>query len=125
MVSQPVSRVLSRTVIHLGYMSPYTSSGLPESDASHTDGFLFGLAPGGVYHAMTCYHACGALLPHPFTLTTQPTVAGGILSAALSVGFRLPGITWRLALCSPDLPLGPFYEKGQSDCPADSGARVP
>ena len=30
---------------------------------------LFGLAPGGVYLATTCYHVRGALLPHPFTLT--------------------------------------------------------
>jgi len=32
-------------------------------------GDLFGLAPGGVYLAMHCYQAHGALLPHPFTLT--------------------------------------------------------
>ena len=32
-------------------------------------GSLFGLASGGVYHAMNCYQSCGALLPHPFTLT--------------------------------------------------------
>ncbi len=34
-------------------------------------GFLFGLAPGGVYLATQCYHARGALLPHPFTLTAR------------------------------------------------------
>ena len=33
------------------------------------NGFLFGLASGGVYLAMNCYQPCGALLPHPFTLT--------------------------------------------------------
>uniref|UniRef100_Q0I3E8 Transposase n=1 Tax=Histophilus somni (strain 129Pt) TaxID=205914 RepID=Q0I3E8_HISS1 len=31
--------------------------------------FLFGLATSGVYHAIKCYHSCGVLLPHPFTLT--------------------------------------------------------
>jgi len=31
---------------------------------------LFGLAPGGVYHAAACCHPRGALLPHHFTLTT-------------------------------------------------------
>ncbi len=46
-----------------------TSSGLPESNAGHIMGFLFGLAPGGVYLAAKCYHSRGALLPHPFTLT--------------------------------------------------------
>src|SRR5690349_15776992 len=33
--SRPVSRVLSRTVIHLGSPSPATSSGLPESTGGH------------------------------------------------------------------------------------------
>ena len=66
---QPVSRVLSRTIIHLGLPSPTTSSGLPGSDTGRIKRSLFGLAPGGVYLATTCYHARGALLPHPFTLT--------------------------------------------------------
>ena len=30
---------------------------------------LFGLAPGGVYHAANRYQSRGALLPHLFTLT--------------------------------------------------------
>jgi len=67
--SQPVSRVLSWTVIHLGLTSPLASSNLPESDAGRTNGFLFGLAPSGVYHAAACCQLRGALLPHPFTLT--------------------------------------------------------
>ena len=67
--SQPISRVLSWTIIHLGSASLLTSSDLPEPSASHTDGFLFGLAPNGVCRATHCYQARGALLPHPFTLT--------------------------------------------------------
>ena len=70
-MSQPVSRVLSRTVIHLGLTSLSASSNLPESSASNTLGFLFGLAPNGVYRATNCYQSRGALLPHPFTLTAQ------------------------------------------------------
>ncbi len=66
--SRPVSRVLSRTVIPLGRSSPNASSNLPEPNAGHVNGFLFGLAPDGVYHATTCCQARGALLPHPFTL---------------------------------------------------------
>ena len=31
---------------------------------------LFGLAPGGVYRAASCYQSRGALLPHHFTLTS-------------------------------------------------------
>ena len=70
-LSRPVSRVLSWAIIHLGCPSPDTSSSLPESSASHTDGFLFGLAPSGVCLAMECCHPCGALLPHHFTLTSS------------------------------------------------------
>ena len=49
------------------------------------------------------YQLRGALLPHHFTLT--PASRGGILSVALAVGSRLPGITWHPALWSPDFPL--------------------
>ncbi len=52
---------------------------------------LFGLAPGGVYLATPCHHACGALLPHRFTLTGR---SGGLLSVALSMGSHPPGVTW-------------------------------
>ena len=46
-----VSRVLSRTVIHLGHKSPYGSSDLPRSRASSASASLFDLAPDRVYHA--------------------------------------------------------------------------
>jgi hypothetical protein len=59
---------------------------------------LFGLAPGGVCRATECYHRRGALLPHPFTLTASLRRFGGLLSVALSVDSRPPGVTWRLAL---------------------------
>ena len=68
-VSRSVSRVLSRTIIHLGRASPLASSDLPESAEGHGIGSLFGLAPGGVYHRHGCYQPRGALLPHLFTLT--------------------------------------------------------
>ena len=102
--SPPVSRVLSWTVIPLGLASPQASSNLPESSAGHAIGFLFGLAPGGVYHAVNCCQPRGALLPHRFTLTGARRRLGGLLSAALSVGSRRPGVTWHLALWSPDFP---------------------
>lgn len=67
---------------------------------------LFGLAPGGVYPAIAVasdavrsYHT---ISPLPATKAT-----GGIFSAALSVGFRLPGVTWHPAQWSPDFP--PHY----------------
>ena len=72
--SRPISRVLSWAIIHLDLPSPAASSNLPESAAGHGIAFLFGLAPGGVYHAAECYHLRGALLPHHFTLTSEEAV---------------------------------------------------
>jgi len=63
-----------KTIIHLDNTSLHASSNLPENCADHTwpkPVFLFGLAPSGVYLAMICYQSCGALLPHPFTLTSK------------------------------------------------------
>jgi hypothetical protein len=67
--SRPVSRVLSWAIIHLGLMSPSTSSDLPALDTGRIIEGLFGLAPSGVYLAAACYQLRGALLPHLFTLT--------------------------------------------------------
>ena len=41
------------------------------------------------------------------TISPLPVIAdlGGMLSAALSVGSRPPGVTWHLTLWSPDFPL--------------------
>ena len=109
--SRPISRVLSWATIHLGCASPLISSDLPGSSrgpqvqtrGSRTS--LFGLAPGGVYLAVACCHRRGALLPHPFTLTCRRIAdIGGLLSVALSVGSRPPGVTWHLTLWSPDFP---------------------
>ena len=114
-----VSRVLSRTIIHLGRPSPAASSNLPGSplgtggaDEPRTP--LFGLAPGGVYRAASCYQSRGALLPHLFTLTGEPAVyflwhfpwahTPQALPGALSEGART-------FLCKP---------KARSDCLANS-----
>ena len=119
--SRPVSRVLSWAIIHLGVLSPASSSNLPEDIAGHDMVFLFGLAPGGVYHATSCCQLRGALLPHHFTLTCK---AGGIFSVALSVGSRPPGVTWHPALWSPDFP--PFHpERRKRDCLAGSRGYCP
>jgi hypothetical protein len=66
--------------------------------------FLFGLAPGGVCHAIT---VTSAAVRSYRTLSPLPrnNVRGGILSVALSVGSHLPGVTWHPALWSPDFPL--------------------
>ena len=64
--SGPISWVLSndhssrRTITH-------TLNDLPDPARAVPQGFLFGLASGGVYLAVNCYQTRGALLPHPFT----------------------------------------------------------
>ena len=53
---QPVSRVLSRTIIYLEQWSPIASCDLPKSHASNmraNSRSIFGLAPDGVYPAIT------------------------------------------------------------------------
>ena len=121
--SRPISRVLSWTIIHLGLPSPAASSNLPESTAGSGIAFLFGLAPGGVYHAAECYHLRGALLPHHFTLTTQPVT--GMWRYIFCCTFRrLAPPRNYLAPCpmEPGLssPSNPWIGKG--DCLA--GSRV-
>src|SRR5690606_17624719 len=86
-------------------MSPFTSSDLPEPDAGRTNGFLFGLAPSGVYHRHRLLPAARCALTAPFHPYRHPErYLGGFLSVALSVGSRLPGVTWRSTLWSPDFP---------------------
>ena len=106
--SRPISRVLSWTVIPLGAASLLRSSNLPGDTAGRGIVSLFGLAPGGVCRAgllpdsrcaLTApFHPCHASLKEPF---------GGLLSVALSVGLRRPGVTWHRALWSPDFPRHP------------------
>jgi hypothetical protein len=111
--SRPVSRVLSRTIIHLGCASPHTSSDLPGSTRGPRVrrrtplAPLFGLAPSGVCRATECCHRRGALLPHPFTLTVVATEVTPLRRFAFCCTVR--GLTpprRYLALCpwSPDFP---------------------
>ena len=78
---------------------------------------LFGLAPGGVFPATAV--TSGAVRSYrtisPLPATLVETISGqnqrhlgGVFSVALSVGSRLPGITWHLALWSPDFPPYPL-----------------
>jgi hypothetical protein len=67
---------------------------------------LLGLAPDGVYPATDV--TISAVRSYR---TFSPLPAGGIFSVALSVSSHFPGITWHLALWSPDFPL-----KKLSDC---------
>jgi len=53
--------------------------------------------------------------------TCEQAPIGGLLSVALAVGFRLPGVTWHFALRGPDFPL---WANAHSDCLADSQESV-
>ena len=107
--SWPISRVLSKTIIHLGCVSPRTSSDLPGStcgphvrpgseDPCRLPPYLvllqagFALPPSVTTGAVRSYRT---ISPLPGCACAQP---GGLFSVALSVGSRPPGVTWRLAL---------------------------
>ncbi len=66
-----------------------------------SNGFLFGLAPSGVFPATIVTNRA---VRSYRTISPLPTIAGGIFSVALSVGSHLPGVTWHSALWSPDFP---------------------
>ncbi len=102
--SRPISRVLSWTVIRLGATSPQRSSNLPGSSAGHANGSLFGLAPGGVCRAGPLPDSRCALTAPFHPLPAPRKERRRYLSVALSVGLRRPGVTWHLALWSPDFP---------------------
>ncbi len=105
-LSQPVSRVLSWTIINLGCFSQNTSSSLPEPSTGRAIRFLFGLTPSGVYRAKLV----AKLAVRSYrTFSPLPPESGGLFSVALSVDLHRPGVTWRFTLWSPDFP--PFFAK--------------
>jgi hypothetical protein len=123
--SRLISRVLSRAIIPLGPTSPWASSGLPGSARGSAlpltmrrpedragwhrlGGFPIWPCSRWGLPCRPCYQGRGALLPHRFTLTGRHSFRrsslGGLLSVALSVGSRPPGVTWHLIRRSPDFP---------------------
>jgi hypothetical protein len=104
--SRPISRVLSRTTIPLGAASPQRSSSTPGCGSSQPIAPLFGLAPSGVCRAPRRWpRGRWALTPpfhHHHAHLAMPF--GCLLSVALSVASRRPGVTWHSALWSPDFP---------------------
>src|SRR5690606_23688419 len=68
------------------------------------------------------------LSPLPAPVCFRTWRLGGLLSVALSVGSRLPGVTWHSALWSPDFPprrtLSASGRYARSDCLADSGRHI-
>jgi len=92
-------------IIYLGSGSLRTSSGLPGTRTGQAAPRpLFGLAPGGVYRATPV--ASGPVRSYR-TLSPLPVprgAIGGLLSVALSVASRRPGVTRHPALRSSDFP---------------------
>jgi hypothetical protein len=119
-VSRPVGRVLCPRVVRGdGHPSRTAVAGsLVRSTRKHRAGSPrtlaqavavagvrpLDLAPGGVYLAVAVACGAGGLLHHPFTLTLQPKLKGGLLSVALSRGSPRVGVTDHPAVWSPDLP---------------------
>ena len=150
--SRPISRVLSWATIPLGCTSPCTSSDLPgnargpraadRSELRPTRSPIWPCSERGL-PCRACCQARGALLPHRFTLASLRRTCGfgGLLSVALSVGSRPPGVTWRPALWSPDFPpagtpraaawptptctIGPGGPKLKRRTPISAGRRAP
>jgi len=88
-----------------GYMSPCTSSNLPENSADHAlRPPIWSCSEWGLpCHKRLPVARCALTAPfHPYP--RLKTSAGGLFSAALSVGFHLPGVTWHSVLWSPDFP---------------------
>jgi len=121
--SRPVSRVLSGTIIPLGAASPRRSSNLPGRRVGHAlclsaRPSLFGLAPDGVFRAVAV--ASDAVRSYrTFSPLPDPgfiRAIGGSFSVALSVASRLPGVTWRPALRSPDFPPLSSDSRGANFC---------
>ena len=115
--SSPISRVLSsgpirkparRAIIPLDDVLPRRSSSLPGDSASSVDVPLFGLAPDGVYRAVTVTSAAVGSYPTVSPLPDLRRAIGGLLSVALSVAFtrRLwrPAVSRHPALWGPDFP---------------------
>ena len=98
--------------IQLGRLLPDASCNLPENIKTDrllkkqlfSRVILFGLAPSGVYQAISVTRNTGELLPHLFTLTVRHA-KGGIFSAALSLGSPPVAVSDHSALWSPDFPL--------------------
>src|SRR5699024_603710 len=103
--SRPISRVLSGAAIHLGSSSPTTSCDQPEDCAGRASSSYSVLLQAGFTVPRT---VTGRAVRSYRTLSPLPDVSkhilGGLLSVALSVGSRPPGVTWRPALWSPDFP---------------------
>ena len=102
---QPISRVLSfKLVICLGLNSHLTSSNQPRQLTKNcfrpkAMPSLFGLAPGGVFHA---FFVTKKPVRSYRTFSPLPR-SGGLFSVALSLRFPSPEVIWHRVLIEPGL----------------------
>ena len=100
-MSQPISRVLSRIIIHLDSTSPQNSSNLPwPSQDWHKGLYLVLLQTGFTMPYTVTLYAVRSYR----TFSPLPT-RGGLFSVALSVTSQHPDVIWHHSLWSPDFPL--------------------
>ena len=87
-------------------MSPCISSNLPGNSADHAlCSPIWSCSEWGLpCHKWLPIARCALTAPfHPYQQLNE-SAAGGLFSAALSVGFHPPGVTWHSVLRSPDFP---------------------
>ena len=87
-------------------MSPCISSNLPGNSADHAlCSPIWSCSEWGLpCHKWLPIARCALTAPfHPYQQLNE-SAAGGLFSAALSVGFHPPGVTWHSVLWSPDFP---------------------
>ena len=103
--SVPVADCARGRIIHLGPPSPATSCGLPGTRTGRaTPRPLFGLAPDGVYRATSVTSGPVRSYRTLSPLPVPQAAIGGLLSVALSIASRRPGVTRHPALRSSDFP---------------------
>ena len=121
-MKEPADKPGSVANSHLSRM--YVTTHLKQPTRIHYAGhigFLFGLAPGGVYLATNGCPLRGALLPHPFTLTGLPE-GKRRRSSLCCTGRRLTPPRCYLAPCPMEPGLSSNTVNSVRDCPADSRA---
>ncbi|GAA5444227.1 hypothetical protein Misp06_02413 [Microbulbifer sp. NBRC 101763] len=121
-MSWPISRVLSRTIIHLGCLSPDTSSDLPALSAGHTyRGPIWSCSERGL--------PCRGLLPAARCALTAPfhpylCFRRSHRRSTLCCTFRRLTPPRRYLAFHPMEPGLSSITQGDSDCPASSRRRV-
>ena len=97
--SQPVSRVLSWIIIHLDWKSPSSLKQPTRKRRGPRHSFPIWSCSGWGLPCHFCYQKRGALLPHPFTLTSRDQLINNWRSTLCCTGRGLSPPRRYLALC--------------------------